>query len=108
MRNIMTVLLVPMMWFGGAFCADTSPAASETEVSVENVDYQIKLVKEQIAKYDNLANTFDRKVQNLEFEDYTSSRDAANMRDICRGIAKDLQQRLTSLEQQKAQMTKKG
>lgn len=76
----------------------------ESQATVQDLDRQIHLLKDNIEKYKALAKTFDRKVGSLQSHDYTGARDAAALRDECQGIAKDLESHLAKLEERRAQM----
>ena len=83
---------------------ETEVPPVETATTVQDLDRQIQLLKENIAKYHALAKNFDRKVGSLQSRDYTGARDAATLRDECLGIAEDLEAHLAKLEAQRAEM----
>jgi hypothetical protein len=93
------------------FCQDTPKATEQKEVvqatTVQDIDMQIGLVKEQIAKYQGMALAFQRKTESMQFQDFENSRQSARMMEICQGIANDLNARLKELEQQKEKLLEK-
>jgi hypothetical protein len=76
----------------------------EEQVTVHDLDRQIRFLKDNIEKYNGLASTFDKKAGSLQSHDYTGSRDAALIRDECRGIARDLEAHLSKLEAKRVEM----
>jgi flagellar motility protein MotE (MotC chaperone) len=93
-----------MVSFGLMAQGDEGVRKPESEVTEHDLDRQIRFLKDNIEKYKGLAKTFDRKAGNLQSQDYTGSRDAAVLRDECRGIATDLEAHLVKLEGQREQM----
>lgn len=85
---------------------DEPPQNNENHLTVQDLDRQIQLLKDNIEKYNGLANAFDRKADNLRSHDFSGYRNAATMSQECRGIAKDLEAHLATLEAQRAEMAK--
>ena len=78
--------------------------APDSKVTVQELDRQIRFLKDNIEKYNGMAKFFDQKSGSLQSHDYTGSRDAAAIRDECRGIAQDLEAHLAKLEEQREKM----
>jgi hypothetical protein len=79
-------------------------AKPESQMTVQELDGHIRFLKENIEKYNGMARLFDQKAGSLQSHDFTGSRDAALIRDECRGIAQDLESHLAKLEEQRAKM----
>jgi hypothetical protein len=78
----------------------TTPAP----VSLEDLDYQIKLCKQYIEEYKNQAFLFDEKAQSLLSHDFMGYRNAESMSQQSQSIANDLTTHLQNLEKQRAEM----
>ena len=91
---------------GTAVHADQPPAQQEPQESIQDLNRQIQFLKDNIAKYNSLANSFDRKASELQSHDFTGYRNAATLRDECQGIADDLEKHMQTLEQQRAKLLK--
>jgi hypothetical protein len=103
--------LVLMMACSGLMAAEKSaPESTESQLTVQDLDRQIKFLQDNIEKYNSMAKFFDRKAGSLQSHDFTGSRDSAALRDECRGIAQDLENHLGKLEAQREKMLeqKKG
>lgn len=85
---------------------EAAPAAQqgEVQITVQDMDRQIQMVKEQIEKYNNFTKYFGRKADSLQARDFSGYRHAAALRDECKGIADDLNKHLKELETQRAKM----
>ncbi len=73
-------------------------------VSLEDLDYQIKLCKQYIEEYKNQAFLFDEKAQSLLSHDFMGYRNAESMSQQSQSIADDLTGHLQNLEKQRAEM----
>lgn len=104
MKWICGGLMMVMATCGLMANGEQAPAKPEAQLTTQDLDRQIQFLKDNIDKYNSLAKTFDRKVGSLQSQDYTGARDAAVLRDECRGIAKDLEAHLVKLEEKRAQM----
>lgn len=105
----MKLISIGMMVAMTLACSGAVPVAEseqlpESHVTVQDLDRQIQLVKEQIEKFNAMVKNFDRKASMLQSHDYTGSRDAAIVREHCRGIAADLTKHLAALEQHRQEM----
>lgn len=80
-----------------AICAESTPP-QKTQTTVEDLNRQIEMTKEQIVKYKGLASMFDRHASELQSHDYSGARHAAMIRDEILSLNKDLQQRVKDLE----------
>ena len=78
-----------------------SPPGTTGPVSVQDIDFQIKITKEAIEKYKAQAYVFDQKAQSLMPHDFMGYRGAENLSQQCQTIADDLTQHLSQLEQQR-------
>jgi prefoldin subunit 5 len=101
-------LVLSLASLGAAVNADQPqpPAQQESKVTIQDLDRQIQFLKDNIEKYNSMANAFDRKASSLQSHDFTGYRDAAAVRDECRSIASDLQKHMETLEQQRATLEK--
>jgi hypothetical protein len=106
MRTALFSLAAALVCFGSpAQCEE--PAQQPPKVTIESLDGQISLIKEEIAKYNNLANMFDRKSSELQSQDFSGSRHAASLRDELRARVKDLEGKLQELETTRSDMLPK-
>lgn len=86
-----------------AFCQP--PATQQKQdITIEDIDRQIEMTKDQITKYKGLASMFDRQASSLQSHDYSGSRHAAVIRDEILSLEKDLQQHLQELEKTRTEM----
>ena len=104
MRWIGSGLMMVMASCGLMANGEEASPKAEQQTTVHDLDRQILFLKDNIEKYNAMAKSFDRKVGDLQSKDYNGSRDFAVLRDECRGIAKDLESHLVTLEQKRAQM----
>ena len=104
MRALYIGLMLAMTSSGAMVYSEEASVTTESQVTVQDLDRQIKFLHENIEKYNGLARNFDKKAGSLQSRDYTGARDVALLRDECRGIAKDLEAHLAKLEVQRAQM----
>jgi cob(I)alamin adenosyltransferase len=95
-----------MMVAGLGAAENNAPPApkSENHASVQDYDRQISLLKENIEKYNELARSFERKADSLQSHDFMGYRNTSAMAEECRGIVKDLETHLSTIEQQKAEL----
>jgi hypothetical protein len=105
MKPICFGLVLSLAGLGVAY-ADQPPAQQEAQLTIQDLDRQIQFLKDNIEKYNAMANAFDRKATSLQAHDYTGYRAAAAVRDECRGIADDLEKHMQTLEQQRANLEK--
>lgn len=108
MRSLCIAALLLLPWGAAVMADEQSPAQAEAPLTRGDYDRQISFLKEQIAKYDSLATTFDRKATRLQSRDYTQFRQAASMREECKAIAEDLKKHLSKLEQERDLLGKGG
>ena len=104
MKAICWGLVFALAALGTATCVDQPSAPQESTVTAQDLDRQIQFLKDNIEKYNSMANAFDRKASSLQAHDYTGYRSAAAVRDECRGIANDLEKHMEVLEQQRANL----
>jgi hypothetical protein len=83
------------------------PPPQSEAVSLQEMDYQIQLVKQYIAEYNNQAFLFDEKAQSLLSHDFLGYRNAEAMSGRCKAIADDLTNHLSQLEKQRAEMAQR-
>jgi hypothetical protein len=109
-RFVMRLLCIAgflLLSSGQGIMAVEEPTPSyEAPMTLSDYDRQIPFLKEQIAKYDSLATSFDRKASRLQSRDYTQFRRAASFRDECKAIAADLRKHLAKLEQERDLLAK--
>ena len=106
MKSICWGLVLSLASLGTAAYADQPPSQQEPQESIQDLNRQIQFLKDNISKYNSLANSFDRKASELQAHDFTGYRNAATLRDECRGIAGDLEKHMQTLEQQRAALLK--
>lgn len=106
MKPIYFGLVLSLASLGAIVQADQPPAQQESQVTIQDLDRQIQFLKDNIEKYNAMANSFDRKATSLQAHDYTGYRNAAAIRDECRGIVNDLEKHMQTLEQQRANLEK--
>lgn len=104
MRAICIGLVVALAGLSIMAYGDEQQTTNESQLTVQDLDRQIRFLKDNIEKYNAMAKNFDRKAGSLQSHDFSGSRDAASLRDECRGIAKDLEAHLAKLEAQRAEM----
>jgi uncharacterized protein YbaP (TraB family) len=93
-----------MVCAGTLICDEQPATMAEQTVTAQDLDRQIRFLKDNIKKYTAMAKAFDRKASRLQSHDYNGYRAAAGVRDECQGIANDLQAHLAKLEKQRADM----
>lgn len=107
MYLIPTIVLTALACAGceAAATSAPTPAPSATgPVTVQDIDFQIKITKEAIAKYQDRAFMFDQKAQSLMPHDFLGYREAENLSQQCQTIADDLTRHLQQLEEQRKAM----
>ena len=82
--------------------SEEPPMAGQPEFPSSSLSYdeQIKMLKQEIAKYESLALQFDRRASRLQDRDFTEYRRSLMWRQECEGIAKDLKKHLNEIEQE--------
>ena len=106
MKSMCFGLILSLGCLGAFVQADQPPAQQESQLTIQDLDRQIQFLKDNIEKYNAMANSFDRKATGLQAHDYTGYRAAASVRDECRSIANDLEKHMQKLEQQRAALEK--
>ena len=101
MRLIPTIAMAMLACFGCE--ATTGPASPPPSgpVTLQDIDFQIKITKEAIEKYKAQAYVFEQKAESLMPHDYMGYRGAENLSQQSQAIADDLTQHLQQLEQQR-------
>lgn len=102
--------LIPSMMIAALACVGceavggstpTSAPSATGPVSLQDIDFQIKITKEAIEKYQNQAYLFDQKAQSLMPHDFLGYRQAEGLSQQSQTIADDLTQHLQQLEAQR-------
>lgn len=102
MKFIPSMMIAVLACVGCEAAEGSSPAPSATgPVSLQDLDFQIKITKEAIEKYKNQAFLFDQKAQSLMPHDYLGYRQAEGLSQQCQTIADDLTQHLQQLQEQR-------
>ena len=100
--TIVVALLIGIGCVAATGISSTPPPPSATgPVTLDDIDFQIKITKEAIEKYKNQAYLFDQKAQSLMPHDFMGYRNAENLSQQSQTIADDLTQHLQQLEQQR-------
>ena len=100
--TIVVALLIGIGCVAATGSSSTPPPPSATgPVTLDDIDFQIKITKEAIEKYKNQAYLFDQKAQSLMPHDFMGYRNAENLSQQSQTIADDLTQHLQQLEQQR-------
>lgn len=109
MRLLRTIVAISLTCVCGViFSQETnSEPLFPQPVSLEDMDYQIKLCKEYIDEYNNQAYLFDQKAQSLLSHDFMGYRNAEAMSQQAQAIANDLTTHLQQLEKQRALMAQR-
>ncbi len=88
-----------------AMCEETTPPPPpQQQTTVEDLNRQIEMTKEQIVKYKALAAHFNRHASELQSHDFSGARHAAMIRDEILSLNKDLQQRVLDLEKSRDEL----
>ena len=102
MKFIPSIMIAVLACVGCEAAGGSPPAPSATgPVSLQDLDFQIKITKEAIEKYKNQAFLFDQKAQSLMPHDYLGYRQAEGLSQQCQTIADDLTVHLQQLEEQR-------
>ena len=101
-------ILAAVFLVGAACPTDPIGPPSAGPVTMEDIDYQIKITKDYIEKYKMQTYMFNQKAQNLMSRDFFGYRTAATMSDRSQAIVDDLTRHLQCLEEQKALLEKQG
>jgi hypothetical protein len=96
--------IISALILGSLHGGQTPQVQQKNEESIQNLDYEIKLVDQQIEHYTSLANQFDRQSQELLSHDFEGSRNAATLSSINKSIATDLIQRRQELKEHRDQL----
>ena len=83
------------------------PPAQAQPVSLQDIDYQIKITQEFIEKYKAQAYLYDQKAESLLSHDFLGYREAEGMSQQAQDIANDLTNHLQQLEAKRAEMVRK-
>ena len=80
------------------------PMNDSGTVTLQEIDYQIKLLNQYIENYNNKAYIFNQKAESLLSRDFLGYRHYASMSQQCKAIADDLTKHLQQLEAQRAEI----
>jgi hypothetical protein len=110
--NLISTIVVAALACVGCEATAASPAtpppSTTGPVTLQDIDFQIKITKEAIEKYKNLVYVFDQKAQSLLPHDFLGYREAEGLSQQCQTIADDLSNHLQQLEEQRKAIEKKS
>ena len=104
MKFIPMIALAALACVGSEAAAGGAPTSSPAPtgpVTLQDIDFQIKITKDAIEKYKERAFLFDKKAQSLMPHDFLGYREAESLSQQCQTIADDLTQHLQQLEEQR-------